>query len=424
MVTKVVPNPIGIETQSQVSRHPAIPLLVFGAASGIYVQVLGRVSLAEMLAVLGLVGALRQQLRAPSHGLWLSTLAILIGLLVGPQIVPSIAATDSDLLRALANYALVAAMAAYTAFLLKRFGVIYAAARILLGYAIGQVAGYVLTPTASILIDPWKFGIGSSVTICVLIVADRLRGAGLGGPSMAFLVALALTHFALGWRSAGLMVLIIVLLPIARNRQEVRGVRSSWKTLIIGVALALFATRLYEWLAGRGLFGSVALDKLQYQTGDLGLLFGARKELPLLALSWSDSPWVGWGADANVPASVRSEAASWFSDHNYLLSYSDRTRLFEVIEIPLHSVALGLMVQVGLFALPFILVSAKLLVRGLRVAVSQSNYLMMFASLTGVSHFLFSPLGDTTRFPFAFALALGLTAVMTVKSVPVSASER
>ena len=127
-----------------------------------------------------------------------------------------------------------------------------------------------------------------------------------------------------------------------------------------------------------------------------------------MAAAWIKSPIFGWGPTAAVDNEHLGEVYNWYITNGYTINHADFNRLFNVDSLPLHSITLGLLVQAGLFALPLIALLLQSWVRALSFGITSKNLLVTFIALSGGVHLLMSPLGDTTRFPVALALAIGL----------------
>jgi hypothetical protein len=395
-------TPFGIEQKFRDATR-ADSLLAFGIGVTAYtfLSAGGRISFAEIVCVLALALTFARTNYFPPQiaKMAVPIVVIVAGLLLSVEV--------SETLGAAVNYSVVFLLFCVLAGLIYRSRDYRILTPLILGAAIGQIAGLVLSPTASALIDPWKFGLGSAVNLSVLLILTLAVRRGTPRPvALAFVAALALLNVALGSRSAATLVAlagVLVLIRPGLSRRKYFGVFVA----VVGLVGLLFATLAYESLAGSGALGDAAGQKLVDQSGDYGLLFGARKELVVLFVSWAASPLFGWGATATVDPGVRDTALSWFINNGYALSPSDFDRLFATDSVPLHSIALGALVQAGLFALPLIVVLVALLAGSIRGAIATGSYAMVFIALSGTTHLLTSPLGDTTRFPLAIALAFG-----------------
>jgi hypothetical protein len=408
----------GVE-QKSIAASRADKLLGFaiGLTAYTFLSLGGRISIAEIICVVALALTFARSAYFPAQigKIALPVVVIIAGLVTSGAVH---AVQASETLGAAVNYAFVFLLICVVAGLLFRSRDYRILTPLVFGAAIGQVAGLVLSPTASALIDPWKFGLGSAVNLSVLMALTLAVRRGMPKPAALTLVtALALLNIALGSRSAAALVALSGVLVLIRPGLSKRKYFGVFVAVVALVGL-LLATLAYESLAGSGALGDAAGQKLLDQSGDYGLLFGARKELVVLFVSWTASPIFGWGASATVDPGVRDAALSWFINNGYALSPSDFDRLFATASVPLHSVALGALVQAGIFAIPIIVVLFGMLAGAIRGGIAIGSFAMMFVALSGATHFLTSPLGDTTRFPLAIAVAFGVVWLTDRRSTP------
>lgn len=388
-------------------KHARFLLFLLGATAYVFISVGGRISVSEILCLGVLLFTLAQL--ASVGGILLQLVAAVLVMSLGLFISGvSLSGPLSETLAAISNYGLVLVLVVVLSRTIGRIGVARAAVPLFLGAAFGQVIGLIVTPSASSHIDPWKFGLGSATTLAVMVLLTiASRRSVSTGWILSAIVALAGLNIFLGSRSAAALIVLtgaLFLIKPGMSRKKTFGI--SLAVIVIGL-LAIVAAA-YEGLAESGTLGVAAAEKLTNQSGDLGLLFGARKELVLLFVSWLGSPLIGWGGGALVDSSIRDSAFVWFQTHGYFISFSDYQRLFEVESVPLHSVALGGLVQAGLFAVPLLVVAGRLLAGGARAAIRDRSIIVISVVLTGLTHFATSPLGDTTRFPLAVALSIGV----------------
>jgi len=401
-------------------QHEKLAVLasfLIGTMAFVFVNVGGRLSIGEILCIpIGLAALLSMSMRPTRYAGWLvaATALMAAGLLVsGSMNNNSLSETQAGV----ANYGVLALTAVAIASIL-----IYTRGRaltpLILGAAFGQVIGFYLSPTSSALIDPWKFAIGWSVNVLVLVVAWRVnKSYGRRLPGIAIGLVLAAFNVAQGSRSAGVLVALCTVAFLFVGRSHSRNQRSFVAILAVLAVALLVATTLYESATENGYFGAAAAQKLADQSGNYGLIFGARKELLFLAFAFVSSPLVGWGTVARVPPEERFKAYDLLANGGYFLSSSDVERLMLVDRLPLHSVALGALVQAGLFALPLVILLVSLCFFAVRGVVTQDlGFAPLFVVLSGAMHLFTSPLGDSTRIQLALALAIGMYVVFTHKN--------
>lgn len=382
-----------------------------GFLAFIFLPLAGRVSIAELLALLAGLGILSFHGPLPPP---IRRLAACFALLAAGMTITTVAHDDSisSAVSASANYFFVIIMVTVLSFHLKQTdGSSWPF--LVFGAAMGQLLGYLLNPTRSAVIDPWKFGIGWTVTLCVLLIVQVIeRRRGLRMWALPLILGLSSVHFTMNSRSLAIIVLICGVLVLYRRRRSqsstAEPVKGVGKMLIL-IGFAIYAASvLYETLASAGHFGPRMQSKFFDQQGDYGLLFGARKELVVLAIAWLRSPVLGWGPSAHVPQEVLASAQEWFTAGRYFMSFSDTRRLFGVESLPLHSIFLGGLIQAGIFFIPLGLCMLWIAFRALRHVTEDGNFVGLFIVLSGVVHLFMSPLGDITRLPVAMALSLGI----------------
>lgn len=375
-----------------------------GLTAFVFVPVGGRISIAELI----LVGAfLLTFTRAiyyvrPVRWLIIAFLAILVGLVISGT---WFGVGADRFVQVAANYTILVLS------IIVMAGMIRASSGtcipyLLCGAALGQLIGFAVSPTASALVDPWKFSVGWTVTVLVMLAAQRIRhltsGTLLSVLAVVFLIG---ANFMAGSRSTAILVAVCAFFYFKQRTSRPSG--SSFGLIAVGIVGFLLATMLYEYTADQGLWGPEVKEKLRAQSGSLGILFGARKELVLLLNSWLASPMLGWGPAAAVPIDVRASTYTWYAANGYEINYSDYLRLFGVQVVPLHSVILGSLVQVGVFALGICGVVAYGIYTAVKAGLRARDMATLFVALSGGVHVLTSPLGDSTRFPVALCIAIG-----------------
>lgn len=383
---------------------------IMGSLSSIFVNIGGRISLLEAILCAYLVVRLvdKSIIFGVVTKLGICLLLILVGFLLANM------AHDRGLggvPKEMINYAVLLGSAAALAQFLSHSGSDKILA-LVLGTALGEVFGIAFSPTAEVLIDPWKFGLGYAFTVVILFLVYRIVRYRLGrwGAFLA-VFGLAGVHLYMGSRSIAGIVLLSGLLVLVIGGKRPASRALLFKVFLFTlVALAIIFV-LYGHVASSGLLGPESTLKWESQAGDYGILLGARKELLLLIVAWLASPIYGWGPAALVDSEVLSGLYRWYVNHGYSISQSDFEWLFQSDALPLHSVVLGLLAQAGLFGIPLLLFVGRLWARSLQYSLGHLNVLLVFMTLNGGVHLLTSPLGDTTRFPIAFALAVGLLIV-------------
>lgn len=391
-------------TLTEDTRNFAGPAFVLGLAAFIFVPVGGRISVSELLLVpvFVLTFSRSQYYSKPIRWLITGFFLLVLGLTIGAA---HFGISSDKFVQVIANYGMLILSVVIVS------GVIRASSGacipyLLCGAAMGQLFGFVISPSASALIDPWKFSVGWAVTVLLLLLSARFQGIPSGAVvSLLAVLFLVGANFMAGSRSTAILVAVCGFFYFRQRSRSTK--RGSLRLVILGSVAFLLASALYEYTASVGLWGQDVQEKLLAQSGSLGILFGARKELLLLLNSWLASPLLGWGPSAAVPIDVRASTYNWYAANGYEVNFSDYLRLFAVEAVPLHSIMLGSVVQAGVFALIFCAVLAYGTYLSVKNGLRMHDMATLFVALSGGVHVLTSPLGDSTRFPVALCLAIG-----------------
>jgi hypothetical protein len=386
-------------------RPLPVPAIAAGVAGWVFVPLVGRLSLLEVAALalappvlLALLADRLGRRVAVTAALWL--LGVLVSAAVLRPPVVYVIPQAATVLFTLAGAALVR-------YVLRterdRFALVAA-------FGAGQLVGYVLTPPQAAVVNGiWKFAAGQAVTVLALAALDRYGKLGRAVAPVA-LVLLAGLHLALGSRGLALFSLITLAGLLAAPGRGRRLPRGRLALLAVGsVAGGLLLQSAYISLAESGKLGVNEQVKVGLQTGDYGLLVGARKDAVFLVAAIARSPVVGWGPTAPATVEVKTAAARWLADHGYGLENYDYFTLILPDMLYLHSELLGAWVTAGVLAVPFWLLALVLLWRAMLRAMAARRLAESFLLVVGVWHVFFSPLGDVTRVHLAVMLGLALS---------------
>jgi len=268
-----------------------------------------------------------------------------------------------------------------------------------LGLGFGGVCKGLFAPNAMWADAPlsvsWKFGLGQSVTLLVLVqpfLRPKLpawRTVGMVAPFI-----LAPVHLLLNARSLCGIVAIAGAANLFRRIIRIR--QLSWKAVLLIAGLTAGTvwgvTAAYETLAAGGYLGADALSKYQKQSsGDLNMLVAGRSEVLGSIPAILESPILGHGSWARDIRYVLMRLATLESSGYEIGFIDDR--------IPTHSSLLGAWVQAGIAGAVFWLWIVTLALRsGFRMFLFSSSLplaaYMIFALLWDS---LFSPLGMEQR---------------------------
>ena len=271
-----------------------------------------------------------------------------------------------------------------------------------LGLAVGGILQYYFNPGIYAEGSPWKFGVGSSVTWLMILIAtyffERIKLV-----SISILGFAASINLYLGFRSlAGICFLTMAYMSLQwlySRKNTLKPKLWSRNTVLIGLAVLLTGVifiKGYAFLAREGLLGEKAMQKYLYQaSGDFGLLFGGRSELLISGRAIMDSPIIGHG--------------SWAKDYRYAdtLVYLKRMLGYypgqpnELGLIPTHSHLFGAWVEAGILGAVFwawVLFLPIRVLAGLYRTKEPLSPLIIFFSFILIWDILFSPFGAERRF--------------------------
>jgi O-antigen ligase len=220
-----------------------------------------------------------------------------------------------------------------------------------LGLCAGTVLQTMLQPDVYQTVEPWKFGMGHSVTFAVALLVghSRLRSRVVAS---AIFLALTAVHFALGSRSlAGLSLLTAAAIALLGGVPMAR--RANLPTLIAvtcGALVAVAGLRLaYGWAIESGFAPEEMRAKVESQgASDMGFILSGRSELLISTRAIAERPWIGYG--------------SWARDEGFknelMLARlaSGQTMVTAHVEddsIPAHSHLFGAWVQGGVVGAAF-----------------------------------------------------------------------
>lgn len=383
--------------------------IAVGVAAWVFVPVVGRLSVLEMAAL-----ALAPPCLLAFAGLRLGRRVLVAGAAWLVGVVVSAITLRPPLSAVLTQTATVVFVLLGCALvrLVLRAGDDRTRAALVAAFGAGQLVGLVVSPPEAISMGLWKFGAGQAVTVLVLAALDRWRRVG-AGLAPVLLVLLAGVHLVLGSRGLALFTLIVLagaLVAPARRRAGRRLSRGRLALLVAGsIVGGLALQHAYIQLATSGRLGPVEQVKVSLQTGDFGLLVGARKDGVFLIAAILDSPVVGRGPTAPATVEVKTAAVRWLTDHGYGVENYDYVTLLLPDTLYLHSELLGAWVTAGVLAVPFWLLVLVLLWRALLRAMAARRLAESFLLVMGVWHVFFSPIGDITRLHLIVVLGIAVS---------------
>jgi hypothetical protein len=279
------------------------------------------------------------------------------------------------------------------------------------GIATGQLLDFIISPNAYAVTHPWKFGIGTPITIAAFVLATTRPVQRIPLAPSAIVGAMGVANLLEGFRSlGGICILAAAYLAFATTHGHTR--RRGVSPLHFGAVLCavtaggFLVVEGYRASAESGFLGATAQTTASSHADDGALEFisNGRPELSIALIAIEDSPLIGHG--------------SWAKSDRYYQEYlqqaarmgtapsesSRRERL-----IPSHSHLLGSWVESGVFGIGVwvwaLLLAAVVLTTAFRAAVPVLP-LVVLAALTVGWDVLFSPFGAERRLYMPFYLVV------------------
>jgi O-antigen ligase len=263
----------------------------------------------------------------------------------------------------------------------------------------------------------WKFGLGFSITLLLLLFSSYLyvRRKHWIYISISLGIAGLNLVFAARSQTAIDLVSLALILPIFERKHTVRrGSARGRETLKVAVLLALAggaaftASQAIKFATNHGFFDESTQDKFQtQQEGELGILVGGRPETLVAIQAIRDSPLLGHGSYAVDP---KYTALKQDIEYRYGYVENDVAADEESPTIPAHSHLTQAWVESGIFGGIFWAYALFLAFRGILVLISHGSPMTPLYSFL-LSSFLwdvlYSPMGSFDRIWGAFAMLVG-----------------
>lgn len=291
-----------------------------------------------------------------------------------------------------------------------------------LGLAFSGFLAYKFNPSVYASDYPWKFGIGPSITLLLILLSmsnfvSRVRLL----PSL-ILFLLALLNVYMGSRGKAGVCFLAAVYTFAQQR-FVRNVHVSIKSslkkvalisLLVIVAIVSFL-KFYDYAAEHYWLGKRARDLIRLQSGSFGVFLGGRAALYCAARAIVDSPVIGHGSWAKNPYYI-----GFLKDlEKFGYTIRDLKRLYRSRLIPSHSYILGGWVESGILGAVFwiwvLMLTAKVLFYQYNIK-DQLNPLIAYIGISFVWSIIFSPFGAGTRLTTAYFLVLLMSTLNTLET--------
>lgn len=432
--------------RSVATRPTALDVWAFvlPACSFVQFQLIGRLILSEVLALVLLPWLLRARDRLHAPGwlivlwaLWLVS-QIVTDLVVGSEFV--------DWARGWAaiSFTLVNLLAILSLASTPRRARIFAA-----GLATGSILGYVLAPSAYTVVDPWKFGMAGAVGLAVAAAASGSRSARRPWIAITAFAGLGIVNALLLYRSmSGIAFLTSAYLVFAAlafrlptpTRQ--RAIKPIAGVAFYGVAAVVVYVTLNAAIAAN-ILGDEARARNEAQSGvptastapgdaqpsagtttgsnPFGPIVGGRAEFLASTQAIRDSPILGHGSWARDPKYAEIQRRALIE-----MGVPGGTAPTDPNLIPTHSYLLGSWVWAGfaggLLWLAIALLALRLFA-SLYTARIDATPLIVFVASWLLWNIAFSPFGNTERIYATYAITTCLLGLQLIRRRQVSTAE-
>ena len=274
----------------------------------------------------------------------------------------------------------------------------------------------------------WKYGGSLAISMFIMVAGCYLCAKRRYGSFILCTAFLAFLNLHYGYRSQiGVdLITLVFTLPffpaVARGAPKNNVFRAA--ILLIGSLGALWISqKMVSEAVKNGYFDASIEQKFESQSsGKLGVLFGARPEIPVAIRAIEDDPFLGHGSYA-----VDAKYLFLLQDYQYRFGYSDSDAPLdlEVPGIPTHSHLTAAWVEGGVFASFLWFYLLWLIMRGMIVISSTRPFFGPLYALLFTGFFwdiLFSPFGYDRRIFEAYFIVLLIN--LTSSPVVSSASSR
>ena len=291
------------------------------------------------------------------------------------------------------------------------------------GMAVSPYLAYLAQPDHYVHTSPWRLGLGSGLTLLVLLLLTTRRIPAFA--SFAMVLGLAVVNFSLNARGVGATLVAVLLFALILPRPRANeGLHKSGATLLKLVGMVLIAVLvgavIYPLAAGSGLFGAGAQERYERQSQYSSSYLLVARPGPILAIpAIAKSPILGRGSDVQATtedlSSSRRLAALMGINPSTLGGYLERTGPTgeRLPAVDGHSALLSAWVTAGIFGALFFLQSATYLVKALLATGSSKGILWPMAPFVlagGILNIFLNPQGVRTTLAFAIGIAVHVSA--------------
>jgi hypothetical protein len=278
-------------------------------------------------------------------------------------------------------------------------------------YCVGMILGGVLTffiaPNVYAADLPWKFGLGTPITLLVCLTAGMLAPR-KPIASVIMLAAIGAINVFLGFRSLGALCAAAAIYSYFRLSPRLADRRLGKRRAVMtiaGLAAGVWGiSAMYAHGVQSGWFGGIEQEKYEIQSsGALGILLGGRSDILASSVAIIDSPLLGHGSWAKDPmyTGILFESMEELGYENTNVAFEN-----EDYVIPSHSYLFGAWVESGIVGAVFWVWVLWLAARALVRATGREPLFPFFAfiGMLLIWNVLFSPYGADSRFTATYAV--------------------
>jgi len=280
------------------------------------------------------------------------------------------------------------------------------------GMALGGMLTFFVAPGAYAAGLPWKFGLGTPITLMVCLIAGMLaRQRQIAAVTM--LAGIGVINLFLGFRSLGALCVAAAIYSYFQLSDRLASSRPRKRRTAVTIAVLAAGvwgiSAIYAHGVQSGWFGGVEQEKYEIQSsGAWGILLGGRSDFLASSVAIFDSPLLGHGSWAKDPmyTAILFESMADLGYENTNVAFENEDYL-----IPSHSYLFGAWVESGIVGAVFwawvLWLAAKSLMRA-----TGREPLILFLAFIGmllIWNILFSPYGTDARFTatyFVYAMIL------------------
>jgi len=393
--------------------------LIIMLFSGVYLQISGRLFIAELMFIFIFLGLLfNGTLRFHIKRLRIQIVVYLLLVVIFAQIV-SDSVRNSDILYFSKGFLLVfftiiniIVIAKLVNFKLSRYLVV------VILYSISSVTSYIIQPQIFEGANPWKFGLGypfTAVFFCALTYKTKVKPFTI----LSLCLILGFIDFLLGARNLALVTILAGAISAASRTNALKSLsnetlvdqqpkipvkskRSGPGLIMLVLILGLVIFFAYKSAVSSGILGEEAAQKYAQQTSTgTNILFTSRSEVFGQYIAIKDSPLIGHGSYAPLTPEIREKLLPW------LLEKRLHTNLIQLesginYAIPVHSGIFGFWVWFGILSVPFFIYTLYLAISAVRSR--NSPPIICYFSLLICWDVFFSPFGMYARMQYPISL--------------------